>query len=149
MEKLNEENLKELFEKFFDSKQAELAVNDVRKAEQILCEHPAPEPNEALIANIKAEIAKTLHKANSFKRAVYKAAVIAAVFILLATISVKLFEKGGSEHRKTVHASIIPNAIWESDNIAADDADLATLTAEIKQVESDMLTLQFGEIYVN
>jgi len=43
------------------------------------------------------------------------------------------------------HTSIIPRAIWESDDIAADDVDLAILTSEIEQIEDEMLTLQLGE----
>ncbi|MHC4594656.1 MAG: hypothetical protein ACYS19_06890, partial [Planctomycetota bacterium] len=56
----NKENLKELFERFADAEQAEKCVEDVQKAEQILREYPAPEPDDMLIANIKAEIAMRL-----------------------------------------------------------------------------------------
>ena len=83
-------------------------------------------------------------KAKVFRRMVYKAAVIAASVIFLASIGIKLFEKGGESERVTA-ASILPAAIWESDDISADDADLATLTAEIEQIESDVLALQLGE----
>jgi len=147
MKEQNEENLKELFEKFLDSEQAEQAAEDIRKAEQILCEYPVPEPDDALVADIKANIAEQLQgsKANAFKWAVYKAVAVAAVFIFLSVVGVKLFEQGGGEPERVVYASIIPNAIWESDDITADDADLATLTAEIEQIESEILTLQLSE----
>ena len=45
MDERNEENVKELFEKFLDSEQAERNTEDVRKGEEILREHPAPEPD--------------------------------------------------------------------------------------------------------
>jgi len=143
----NEENLKELVEKFFSVEQAERAVEDVQKAEQILREHPAPEPDDMLIANIKAEIAMRLpsRRADVFRRIAYKAAAVAAaVIIVAAIISVSLFEKG-DRSEKVVYASIIPRAIWEGDDIATDDVDLAILTAEIEQIEDEVLALQWGE----
>jgi hypothetical protein len=36
-------------------------------------------------------------------------------------------------------------AIWESDDIAADDVDLARLIAEIDEIESEIMGLQPGE----
>jgi len=143
----NEENLKELFEKFVGGEQAERAVEDVRKGEQILREHPASEPDGELIARIKAEIAASLQrkKENAFRRIVYKTLVVAAVFILLVTIGVELFEKGRSEPERVITSSIIPEAVWESERLADDDADLATLIAEIEQIESELLAVQLGE----
>jgi len=143
----NEENLKELFEKFFTAEQAERAVEDVQKAEQLLREHPAPEPDDMLIANIKAEIAMRLppRRAGVFRRMAYKTAAVAAAVIIVAAIGLKLFEKGGGEPEGVVYASIIPRAIWEGDDIAADDVDLAILTAEMEQIEDEVLALQWGE----
>lgn len=43
------------------------------------------------------------------------------------------------------YASIIPTAIWESDDIAADDADLVIFTTEIEQIEDELPALQLGE----
>ena len=143
----NDENLKELFEKFLSAEQAKQALEDVRKVEQILREHPSPQPDGKLIADIKAETASALlrRKASAFKQIAYKAAAVAAVFIILAVIGVKLFEKGDGEHERTLYASIIPKTIWESDDIADDDADLATLIAEIEQIEGEALALQLDE----
>ncbi len=147
MKSQNEENLKELFEKFLNSKQAEQIEQDIRKGEQILREHPASEPDSKLIANIKAEVGKAVlrKKTNVFRRMVYKSAVVAAAVIILAAISIGLFEKGGGESERVETFSIIPAAIWESEHLADDDVDLAILTAEIEQIESDLLAVQMGE----
>lgn len=141
-----EENLKELFEKFFTAEQAQKAVEDVQKAEQILNEHPAPEPDKELIVNIKSIITASLlaNRKIIFRTMVYKVAAVAAAVIIVATISVSLYEKGNGPE-KAVYTSIIPRAIWESDDIAADDVDLAVLTAEIEQIEDEVLALQLGE----
>lgn len=147
MDNRNEENLKDLFGKFVGDEQTKRAVEDVRKGEQILHEHPAPEPDGELIANVKAEIAASLlrKKGIAFRRTVYKTVAVAAGFILLVAIGIKLFEKGKGEPERLATGSIIPKAVWESDRLADDNADLATLIAEIEQVKSDVLAVQLGE----
>jgi len=144
----NDENLKELFEKFLSAEQAEMAVEDVEKAERILREHPAPAPDDALIANIKSEIAEAVlpSQVNVFRRIPYKMAVVAAAaVIVIAAISIKLLEKGGGKLERATYARIISRALWESDDISADDVELAIFTAEIEQIEGEVLTLQLGE----
>lgn len=146
MENRNQENLRELFEKFFDAEQAESCVEDIQKAEQILREHPAPEPDDMLIANIKAEIAMRLQaaRAHRFRRIVYEVVGAAAAILIVAAVSLQLFEKDGPGPG-VVYASLITTAIWESDDIAADDEDLAAFTAQIEQIEDEVQTLQSGE----
>lgn len=142
----NEENLKELFGKFVASEQAEKAIEDIRKGEQILRDNPAPQPSDELIAGIKSEIAMSLlhKKENAARYTLYRVAAVAAVVMVLTAISIKFFEKG-EKPEKIMYASIIPTAIWESDDIAADDADLAILTAEVEQVADEITSLRTGE----
>jgi len=142
----NEENLKELFEKFLNSEQTEKAVEDFRTAEQILLEHPAPGPDDGLIADIKSEIAEAVlpRQVNVFRRIPYKTAVVAAAVIVVASISVRLLDIGGGRPGRITYASI-PEALWESDDISADDVELAIFTAEIEQIEGEVLTLELGE----
>jgi hypothetical protein len=139
-----EENLRDLFGKFLDSEQA---VEDIQKGERILRESAAPEPDDELIAKIKTGIAASLlhKKENAFRGIVYKTAAIAAGFILLAVIGVKLFEKGRSDPERFASGSIIPKAVWESERLADDGADSAILMAEVEQIESDLLAMQLGE----
>ncbi len=147
MEDRNQENLRDLFEKFFDAEQAESCVEDIQKAEQIFREHPAPEPDDMLIANIKAEIAMRLpaSRAHRFRRIIYEVAGVAAAILIVAAVSLQLFQKNPPGPGEVVYASLIPTAIWESDNIAIDDEDLADLTAQIKQIEDEVQALQSGE----
>jgi hypothetical protein len=146
MENRNSENLRELFERFFDAEQAENCVEDIQKAEQIFREHPAPEPDDMLIANIKAEIAMRLQaaRAHRFRRIIYEVLGAAAVILFAATVSLQLFEKDPPTG-EVVYASLIPTSIWESDDIAADDEDLAVFTAQIEQIEDEVMALQSGE----
>ncbi len=139
------ENLKELLEKFLGAGQVESYLDDFQKAERLFREHPAPEPDEMLIANIKAEIAMRLpaRRAEIFRRRVWEAAGIAATLAVLALVGVRLPHQPA---RQTVnYASLIPAAIWESTNIAADDADLVVFSAEIEQIKDELLALESGE----
>jgi len=148
MSSQNEENLKELFEKFLSSEQAAKAAEDVYKAEQILREHPAPEPDDMLIANIKAKIALNLRslRAKVFTQLVYKTAAIAAAILIVAAIGLNILEKDKDyRSERIIPASIIPRATWDSDNIAADDVDLVTYTTEIEQIKDELRTLQLGK----
>lgn len=147
MNSRNDENIKELFERFMTTEQAENSLEDIQKTEQILHEHPAPEPDDMLIANIKAEIAMRLsaQKTSIFRKTAYRIACTAAAILIISAISIKLFDNNEHEKTKTYIGSIIPTRIWESDDITTDDADLANYTIEIQQLEDELLALQSGE----
>lgn len=144
-----QDNLEELFGKFIGSEQAGEMAEDVRKGERILGEYSAPEPDQILIADIKAEIAEALlHRGQtSFRRMAYRAMAVAAVIAVLATVSVKLFENGGVELKKPIGALVV--VPWESDNIAEADVELSTLIAELEQVENEILALQSNQVNGN
>jgi hypothetical protein len=148
MDGQNQENRKDLIERFFDTEQAERCAEDFRRAEHIFCEYPAPEPNDIVIANIKAEIAMRLgsRKAARLRRLLCDVAGVAAAIVILATVSMQLFVGPDGQRGDGIYtASIIPTAVWESDDIATDDADLAVFAAEIEQIENEVLTLRAGE----
>ena len=143
----NEENLKDLFAKFAGVEQAERTAEDIRKAEQILLEHPAPAPDDAVIANIKFKIAEAVlpRQINVFRRVGYKVAVVAAAVIIITVVNVRLLDKGGGRPGRVTYASMIPEALWESDDIAADYVELAIFAAEIEHIEGEVLSLKLGE----
>jgi hypothetical protein len=143
----NDENLKELFERFLSAEQAESSIEDIQKAEQILSEHPAPEPDDMLIANIKAEIAMRLpaKRTNVFIKIASRTAYAAAAILIISAISLNLFDNKTSEPPTRRYGPKIPTAVWESDDITTDDADLAIYTIEIEQIEEELRSLQSGE----
>ncbi len=147
MNSQNDENLKELFERFLSAEQAESGVEDIQKGEQILRQHPAPEPDNMLIANIKAEIAMRLpvKRTKIFTKTAYRVVCAAAAILVISAISLSLFDTPPLEPGQVQYASIMPTAIWESDDIATDDMDLAIFTIEIEQIEDELLALQSGE----
>lgn len=138
------ENVEGLFGKFMPDQDARQAAEDVQKAEQILREHPAPEPDGELLADINSKIAKALSagKAKTRKLFAYRVAAVAAVIIILVAIGVKFFEKGTAEIQAPVTVKLIQQAVWESDDISA---ELALLTDEVEWIESEISTLRLGE----
>ncbi len=140
------ENLKDLFAKFVDSERAEQAVKDIETAEQILQRYPAPEPDKVLVDSIKAEITSSLmHRSGVFRKTFYKTTVAVAAVILIGFVSVKLLIKILPISEPAAHEVRISAAIWDSDDISADDVDLATLTAEIEQIKGELANLQIDE----
>src|SRR4030042_5448813 len=114
MDDENEENLKELFERFFDAEQAKKCIEDIEKGEQILRQYPAPEPGDMLVANIKAEIAMRLpaRKATLHRRFLLETVAAAAAIILIAFVGLRFFETQVVEPGPKV--DLIPASIWES-----------------------------------
>ena len=143
----NEENLRELFERFVSSKEAQNCVEDFAEVKRILDENPAPEPADELVAAINSKIAETLRlrKEHTFRRLAYRLAPVAAVFIILASVSIKLYVSNSSPPEKPVYVRLISSADWESDNVAADDRNLAVFTAELDGLEVELTTLELGE----
>jgi hypothetical protein len=139
----NEDNLKELFERFVGPEQAGEGAEDILKGEQILRENPAPGPSRELIDGIKSDIARNLQRRreNVFRRTRYEVAAVAAAIIVAATVGVQVFERGWGE-RKAAYGSIVPVAIWDSKDISVDDAGLAILTTQVEEMENEISTLQ-------
>ena len=144
-----DENLKELFERFLGPEEAEQAAKDISEGQQILRDYPAAEPDDKAIADIKAEIGRALlrRKSAAFRAILYRAGAAVAAVIILAGLGVKLFDSGNgiSEINGAASMAIIPEVIWESEDIADSDDGLAALTAEIEQIQQDVLALQLNE----
>ena len=147
MEDQTNENIEELFGKFLSDQDARRAAEDIQKAEEILREHPAPEPAGELLTDINSKIAEALsaEKAKTRKLTAYRVVAVAAAIIILVAIGVRFFEKGPAETQSPVTITLIQQAIWESEDISADQAELALLTDELEQIEGEILALRLGE----
>ena len=144
-----EDNLRELFERFVSGEEAESCIEDVINGERILDENPAPEPSEELIAAINYKIAERLRlrKEHSFRRYAYRLAPVAAVFLVIAAVGVRMIEKGtGLGEIMPPRPDVFLSAReWNSDNIAADDRNLAVFSAELDGLEVELTTLESEE----
>jgi hypothetical protein len=139
----NSENLKDLFGKFLAAENGDAAAEDLRKGFDIFERNPAPAPDEKLTAGIKAQIAHHLLRTRrqSAVRTAYRAVAAAAVLLIIAALSVQLLDKQTPQPPIPLLAAVI----WDSNDIAADDAELALLAAEIEEIENELLAAQLGD----
>ncbi len=141
----NRENLAELIEKLYHGEQAGNVLQDIQEGERIFHDNPAPEPAHELITNIKAEIATRLpaRQVQITRWRSYKKAAAAAAIIIVAAIGTTLINDSPQKPKRPGRvAGIIPAAIWESNNIAVDDENLAAFNAQIEQIENEVMTLE-------
>jgi hypothetical protein len=143
MNGLEGENLRQLFERFMGPEQAQMSMDDIRKGEQILRQNPAPEPDEMLIANIKAEIALNAlpGTAHIFRRTLYNAIAIAASITIITVFAMQLFISNPIAQRAP---STIPSTFWDTGSVIANDNNLANFTLEFERI-NDSLALISGE----
>ncbi|MHC4625587.1 MAG: hypothetical protein ACYTDV_01280 [Planctomycetota bacterium] len=147
MEDRNGENMGEFLGKFFDAEQVDGYLKDLQETERIFRENPAPEPDDMLIAKIKAQIAMRLpaRKAQLARHRTYRRAAVAAAILIIAGMATTVLDDRGPQPGQLAAASLIPTAIWESNNIAVDDENLAAFAAEIEQIENEVMTLESGD----
>ena len=152
MKNQNEENLEELFGKFFSEQEAKEAAGQLKKIEQALQDNPTPSPCKGLIANINSQIIRELDKRRqiAFRRLVYKVATVAAAVIILTIFSIKSSENKQVKPTTLLAAiEIVPTEVWNGEDITENDADLLTLAAEIEQAEKEILAMRFDEAAAN
>jgi hypothetical protein len=142
MKQHHRDNLKLLFERFLDPAEAETGVEEVRAAERILDAYPAPTPDSETIASLKRQITAHLRRRRWLVR-LHRSAAVAAVVAVVVLAG--LFGRGPTPPTRVSYASIIPAAIWESDDLAGEDLELAYFNAEIDQIEAQMRRLESGD----
>lgn len=141
----DQENIEELLGRFFESEKADKAAEDIRAGEKILQSNPAPELADSVKSEIKTEIARrlTIQKAGNMRRVLYKAVAIAAGFIVVAFVGVRFLSQNGSSGAPAV--AMMSAAMWESSDLMVDDPELSTLSAEISEIEDDIMAIRLGE----
>jgi hypothetical protein len=144
MEDQTRENLDSLLRRFLDPAQARAAREDIRAGEQLLRDFPAPVPSRETLALVKAEIRTVLWRRYRIRRIVRRSLAAAAVITFAA---IGLLERGPAGRPAVYHATLLPAAIWDSDNIAADDLDLVYFTTEVGQIEAQLAALDSGEAF--
>ena len=143
MKNRNRDNLKALFERFMPASEAEAAADEVGAADDLLRACPAPEPSPEIIVGIKLRIAGKLADRHRPSHPFFRFVGVAAAVIVVAVIG--FFGRSPQRRPDIAQAALIPTAIWESDDIASDDLDIAYFTSEIRQIETEMRALEAGE----
>ncbi len=141
----NEENLRDLFARFVDREEAAEAAEDIEVGEDILRQWPAPEPSGVLLSQIKSDMADRFVSSGRrhLRWFASRAAGIAAALVIVASVWTGVQKDGGLG--TSAVAGLIPTAIWESNNIAADDLRLASFTAEVERIENELKSLLMDE----
>ncbi|MBM4025746.1 MAG: hypothetical protein FJ280_10115 [Planctomycetes bacterium] len=143
MREREHENLVGLFQRFLEEPAARAAHEDIEAGERWLAACPAPLPDARVVAAIKAQtaaLARRRHRTAQWGRA----AVATAAAIVLAWVG--LFGPRSADRPGISYAAILPAAIWESDDLAADDLDIVYFTAEIRHLEATLRAVDAGEI---
>jgi hypothetical protein len=143
MEDRNQEDLRKLFERFTEPTEAEAAARDIRLADEMLAAHPAPEPRPEVIIGIKLEIATTLATPSARPHRLRRVLTAAAAVVVMAILA--LIGRAPRTNPQTSYAALIPTAVWESDDISADDMDIAYLASEISRIEDQVRALEAGQ----
>jgi len=143
MKNRDEDNLKVLFERFVPLAEAERAASEVHAGEEILRDHPAPQPRPELIVGIKLQINDRLAEHHRTAHPLYRVAAAAAAVIVVALIG--YLTRAPQSQPNLSRAALIPTAIWESDDIASDDYDIAYFASEIEQIEAQVRALEAGD----
>jgi hypothetical protein len=144
----NREDLAGLIKKLYHGEQARKVLRDIKEGERILHDNPTPEPDRKLITDIKATIAMRLpaRQVQISRWRTYKEAAVAASVIIIAAIGTTLINDSPQKAETTRQvAGMIPTAVWESNDIAVDDENLAIFSAEIDQIENEVITLESGD----
>ncbi len=144
----NDNELKELVERFYDPQEARTCLEDFEQAERLLAGNPAPAPSSRRLAAIKANVSTTLTRRRhnrSIRRIAFAFTSVAAAAVFVIAVRVGLFQTTPLTPPDTVSATIIPSSLWESNDIVTADPSLAYFSTEIEQIENELAILQSGE----
>lgn len=137
------ENLTELLRRFMDESAARDAQADVDAAERILEVHPAPTPSRETLATIKDLMIASAARRRRLR--VFRRAVAVAAAVVLTVLLGRYSQPPAVSRPGISFASIIPAAVWDSDDLVADDPDLAYFVSQIGQIESQIHAVEAHE----
>ena len=137
------ENLKELFGKFYNAAQAESAAEDVVQGEKLFADNPAPQPDAQLLDSIKTRLHQKLEQRTPHRTIrVYLKAMAAAAAVLVISILVLQNPPETQQKGNIITAGFtIP---WESSDLV-DDTDLSLLAAQVQELEDEVISLELSE----
>jgi hypothetical protein len=138
----NNENIDELLSRFLDSSQMHKAAEDIRLGEELLESFSAPLPAKSVTDGIKAQIQVHLHtlRRRRVVRSMFYRVAVAAVFVVLAFAGARYLTE--PDRKATGVATAAYASIWDDES---GDKQLATLTAQVSEIEADMLAIRLGD----
>jgi len=137
------EELSELLRRFVEDSAVAEAEMEIEAGGRLLEMHPAPAPDCRLLGRIKIEMVAAARRRHRRIRVLRGSLAAAAAVVVVAVAS--LLGPGPSGTPARTYAGMIPHAVWESDNLAAEDLDLVYFNAEIRRIEAQMQGLEAEE----
>ena len=132
----NNENLDNLLSAFLGATQADEAGRDIRAADEILNNHPAPELGDGTIASLKAEIRSQLSSRRRKRLTLQR--VAAAAVIIASVAAVVINRSHGPAPPGTAIASV-----WQNISTVQDE-QIASLAEQIGDIETEMFSIRLG-----
>jgi hypothetical protein len=126
-----------------DPAAAQAAAEEIRAGERLLNAWLAPAPADRTLASIKVQMAAVALR-RRWRVRVFRGSLAAAAAVVMALL-IGLPTGGPAQRPGMNFAAIIPAAIWESDDLAADDLQLVYFTSEIRRIEAQMQALEAEE----
>lgn len=139
----NYDELRELLKRFVDPPEAGSIERDIRTGDNLFDVHLAPLAAPETLAAIKRRISIRLGAPHRHAHPLYRCVGGAAAVIAMALIA--FFGRSAPEQPRVSYASLIPAAIWDSDDLASDDAQLAYFRSELRHIETQMQALETGD----
>mgnify|MGYP006305973349 CR=1 FL=1 len=137
------DDLRNLLQRFADPSAADAIEREIREGERLFAAHPAPPVAPETLAAIKEQMAARLEASHGSSRPLYRYAAVAAAVALTALIG--FFGRPTPEQPEVSYASLIPTAIWESDDLASDDMELAYFQSELDHLETQMQAIEASD----
>jgi len=144
---MEKEDIKKLLEQLMESEQAEQTSDDIFSGERLLAQRPGPEPDEAVVKNIKRAISVRLAaKETNRKRfqIVYKAAAVAAILAIMSFLGTFFLDTSSPQPRQATE-TIESKVPWESEDIYAVDNTASMYEDEIQQLRIEVTEVELGE----
>jgi len=141
------ENLRELLAEFMDPGAANRAAEDIEGGEELLRQWPSPQPDEAMLAEVKKRVAAAVRRRRMITpwRRVLAAASVAAAIAVASVVALRSFENQPVKQAAVQYAAMIPSRIWEGSDITTDDADIVVLAAEVEAIENELSGVELNE----
>lgn len=135
--------LRELLKRFVDPPEADSIERDIRAGDSLFDMHRAPLAAPETLAAVKRRISVRLGAPPRHAHPLYRYVGAAAAVIAMALIG--FFGRSAPEQPRVSYASLIPAAIWDSDDLVSDDAQLAYFRSELRHIETQMQALEAGD----
>jgi len=138
------ENLDSLLASLYGENAAEEVKEDIRLGDEILNSYPSPEPDTAVIDEIKRDVrlAAAVHRKRTYRRTVgYRSAVAAALFLVIAGLGIRFMT-----HQGTYYAgSGIVTEDVDTAGFFGSDLQLAVLADEIDEIENSIHSIDIDK----